>query len=66
MKKENFIQLLKLHTMDSKEVKEYLGVVRSRLSKLKEEGRLLPIKGNLYWKEDVENYLASKKRPHKP
>jgi len=66
MEKYEFLKLLNEYTMDSGEVKEVLGVNRSYLSRLKDNGRLIPIKGNLYWRDDVEMYLKSRKRPYKP
>jgi len=65
MDKDNFHQLLNEYTMDSGEVKEMLGISRSRLAHLKEEVGLTPIKGNLYWKEDVLKRLENRKARRK-
>ena len=62
MDKYSFLKLLNEYTMESGEVKEYLGMNRAYLSRLKENGRLVPLKGNLYWKGDVENYLRNRKK----
>ena len=66
MDKQDLIKLLTEYTIDSTEARGFLGVSRQRIARLKEEGRLVPLEGNLYWKEDVESYAKHRKRPHKP
>jgi len=62
MEKIKIKLILNEYLMDSGEVKEYLGLSRQRLANLKVSGRLVPIKGNLYWKADVEEYDRQRKR----
>jgi len=66
MDKQELNRLLTEYSIDSTEAREFLGVSRQRLAKLKEEKRLVPVKGNLYWKEDIEKYDKQRKRPYKP
>jgi len=54
--------ILTEYTMDSGEVKEYLKISKQRLNSMKAAGRLVPVKGNLYWRQDVEEYDSQRKR----
>ena len=65
MEKQEFIKLLNEYGMDSEEVKKMLGISRQRLSDMKATKRLVPLKGNLYWREDVEAYNKQKKARRK-
>ena len=62
MEKIKIKLILNEYTMDSEEVKMALGISRQRLSDLKALKRLVPIKGNLYWRQDVEEYDRQRKR----
>lgn len=62
MEKIKIKLILNKYLMDSGEVKEYLGLSRQRLANLKAAGRLVPVKGNLYWREDVEGYDRQRKK----
>jgi hypothetical protein len=54
MEKEELKIILNELTLDSGEVKEILGIKRSSLAGYKQRGTLVPLKGNLYWRVDVE------------
>ncbi|NEZ47225.1 helix-turn-helix domain-containing protein [Clostridium niameyense] len=41
--------------MESKEVAEYLGISKQRLSDMNRTGKLIAIKKGIYLKSDVEN-----------
>lgn len=62
MDKYSFLKMLNEYTMDSGKVKEYLKISKQRLSDLKAAKRLIPVKGNLYWRQDVEEYAKQRKR----
>jgi len=62
MEKIKIKLILNEYTMDSGEVREFLGLSRQRMAGMKASGRLVPVKGNLYWKADVEEYDRQRKR----
>lgn len=55
MDRDQLIKLIKDNTMDSKEVVEYLGITKQRLSDMNRQGKLVAVKKGIYLKTDVEN-----------
>jgi predicted transcriptional regulator len=60
MEKEQFKEMMKEYTLTSTEVVELLGVTRAALVGYKKRGTLVPLKGNLYWREDVLKRLQKR------
>lgn len=54
MNREELIKLIQDNTMDSKEVIEYLGISKQRLSDLKRTNKLYEVKKGIYLRADVE------------
>ena len=52
------INLLNEYTLESQEARQVLGLSKSRFATLKSSGKLVPLKGNLYFRKDVIDRLA--------
>ncbi|KGM95572.1 DNA-binding protein [Clostridium phage CWou-2020a] len=53
MDREELIKLIQENTMESKEVLEYLGISKQRLSNMNRTGKLVAVKKGVYLKQDV-------------
>ncbi|HBJ2614707.1 TPA: helix-turn-helix domain-containing protein [Clostridium botulinum] len=54
MTREELIKLIEENIMESKEVVEYLGISKQRLSDMNRTGKLKAVKKGIYLKSDVE------------
>ncbi|NFF59817.1 DNA-binding protein [Clostridium botulinum] len=53
MDRSELIKLIQDNTMESKEVLEYLGISKQRLSNMNTTGKLVAVKKGVYLKQDV-------------